>query len=242
MATQRAVPSTTQFNGFPQATFDFYKDVAKHNDGAWFQANRQRYLDDVIAPAQAFVAAATPKLQKLSPGVSSSPDYSGKGSIKKIHTDQRYIKGRAPLKTWLDVMFWEGPLAAKKDNSAFYLRLDMQTLGLAVGVKMFQRPVLQAYRAALADAKLGRELLGITQKVAKQGFEVKGSELKQYPRGFDSSVPWADLTLHDALYAWTSEPLPKEIHSAALVDHCVARWKAMAPLHSWLVHNVLARL
>ncbi len=41
---------------FTPALFAFLRDLAQHNDRAWFQANKQRYVDDVQEPALAFIA------------------------------------------------------------------------------------------------------------------------------------------------------------------------------------------
>src|SRR5687768_6534350 len=146
MATAKSAPAPAKFTGFPKVTIEFYKGVAKNNSREWFEKHRSEYMSDVIAPAQAFVNEAGLKLQKISPGVQFSQDYTGKGSIKKIHTDTRFQKDRAPLKPYLDIMFWEGPLAAKKDNSVFFLRIQPHGMGLVAGIKGFDKPTLQAYR------------------------------------------------------------------------------------------------
>jgi uncharacterized protein (TIGR02453 family) len=231
-----------KFSGFPKQAIEFYRGVEKNNTREFFEQHRAEYIEHVVTPARAFVNEMGPKLRNVSAGVSYSPDYTGKGSIKKIHTDSRFVKDRAPLKTYLDIMFWEGPLAAKKDNSVFFLRLSPQGLGLVTGAKGFDKLTLKAYRVALTDPKAARELQAILAKLEKQGYEVKGATLKQTPRGFDKTLPWADLALHEALFAAIDLPLPSELHSPKLMDLALKHWKAMAPLHIWLVQNVFSRL
>ena len=242
MTSAAKAVAPAKFTGFPKETIEFYKGVEKNNTREYFEKHRPEYIAHVIGPAQAFVSEMGPKLKQLSAGVAYSPDYTGKGSIKKIHTDSRFVKDRAPLKTYLDIMFWEGPLAAKKDNSVFFLRLSPQGLGLVTGGKGFDRPTLLAYRAALTDPKAAKELQAILARLEKQGYAIKGASLKQHPRGFDKTLPWADLALHEALFAVIDLPLPAELHSAKLLDVALKHWKAMAPLHIWLVKNVMARL
>ncbi len=242
MATVRAAESATKFTGFPKQTIEFYQNIARNNNREWFEAHRADFLAYAIAPAQAFVNEVGPKLRLISPGVNFSPNHNGKGSIKKIHQDPRFVKDRAPYKSWLDIMFWEGPIDAKKDNSIFFMRINPQQLILVAGIKEFQRPVVLAYRAALADSKAGKELQGIVAKLEKQGYEVKGRSLKQHPRGFDKTLPWADLALHEALYSVVDIPHPAELSSPKLVDFALKHWKAMLPLHRWLVGHVLPRL
>src|SRR5687768_9106281 len=106
IAAKAAAPA--KFTGFPKEALEFYRGVEKDNTREFFEKHRAEYIEHVIGPAQAFVSEMGPKLQQVSPGVAFNPDYSGKGSIKKIHTDTRFQQGRAPLKTYLDIMFWEG--------------------------------------------------------------------------------------------------------------------------------------
>jgi uncharacterized protein (TIGR02453 family) len=242
MATAKATAAPAKFTGFPKEALQFYKDIGKNNNREWFEAHRGDFMEHVIGPAQAFVNELGPQLRKISPGVQFSPDHSGKGSIKKIHQDPRFVKDRAPYKQWLDIMFWEGPIGAKKDNSVFFMRITPQMVGFVTGIKAFERPVVVAYREALADPKAGKELQGIVAKLEKQGYEVRGKSLKQHPRGFDKTLPWADLALHEALYGVIDLPVPAELHSAKLADLALKHWKAMLPLHRWLVDNVLPRL
>ena len=242
MASAAKAVAPAKFSGFPKEAIGFYKGVEKNNTREWFEKHRPEYIEHVVTPAQAFVNEMGPKLQQLSPGVSFSPDYTGKGSIKKIHTDTRFQKDRVPLKPYLDIMFWEGPLAAKKDNSVFFMRLSPQGLGLVTGGKGFDRPTLLAYREALADPQAAKGLQAILAKLEKQGYAIKGATLKQTPRGFDKTLPWAGLALHEALFAVIDLPLPVELHSAKLMDVALKHWKAMAPLHTWLVRNVYSRL
>ncbi|HES58221.1 MAG TPA: DUF2461 domain-containing protein [Firmicutes bacterium] len=236
MATAARQQDIGEFSGFPKATFEFFRGLEENNNQEWFEAHRDEYMEHYVAPAQAFVLAMGQRLKKLAPGVGADPDYNGKGSIKKIFTDRRFNPDRLPYKSWLALMFWEGPFAAKKDNSAFYLQLSRSELLLAVGVKGFNKQALKAYREAVADPKQAAKLSAAISKATKEkGVELKGEGLKQVPRGYDADYRYADLLRHDALYvACTGKP-PREVHSEKLLDYAYDRFKAMAPVHRWLV-------
>jgi uncharacterized protein (DUF2461 family) len=45
------------------ALFTFLRSLARNNDRDWFEANKQRYIDDVRDPLCAFVEAVGPKLR-----------------------------------------------------------------------------------------------------------------------------------------------------------------------------------
>ncbi|MCH7471419.1 DUF2461 domain-containing protein [bacterium] len=234
-AAAMAVPAG-QFAGFPKQAIKFYKDIAANNDQQWFEAHRQDYLDYVVAPAQAFVEEMGARLKGISPGINANPDPNGRGSIKKIHLDRRFNPSRAPHRTWLGIMFWEGPLKAKKDNTAYYLRLSPSELSLAVGIKQFQRPQLKAFRDSVVDKGHGAALLKAIKTVGGSGdYQLGGSHYKKQPQGYESEGEKAGLLLYNGLYYWTeSKGLPKEVYSAELLDYCFERFEDMSPVHQWL--------
>src|SRR5438876_378685 len=46
-------------------TFRFFSELARHNERAWFEAHKQRYLDDVRDPLLRFIEAFEPRLARL---------------------------------------------------------------------------------------------------------------------------------------------------------------------------------
>jgi uncharacterized protein (TIGR02453 family) len=223
------------FQGFGKGALTYFKDIAAHNNKEWFDDNRQRYLDEVIAPAQAFVLEMGARLKKIAPGIGFSTDYNGKGSIKKIQTDRRFNPERTPYKTWVEILFWEGPCEVKKENSGFYFRLAPDSLILAGGMKYFNKPVLKVYRETLADLKLGAAIAKAAAAVEKAGYQIEGSHFARPPAGTTAEHPHAALLLHDGLYCYEETKPPRELSSAGFADYCFERWKKMAPLHKALV-------
>ena len=60
---------TAMFTGFPDDAVRFLGDLRKHNDRAWFQKNRARYDEALVAPARAFVDALGERLGASVPGL-----------------------------------------------------------------------------------------------------------------------------------------------------------------------------
>lgn len=225
------------FSGFGKATLAFYRGIEANNNLEWFTAHRDEYIRAVVTPAQALVLALGPKLQKLSSGIGFHPDYNGKGSIKKIQTDRRFNPDRTPYKTWLDVMFWEGPAPVKKENPAFYVHLTSRELAIACGAMYFEKNALKAWREAVLDPKLGPELDSAVKKLtsAKGGYKIYAESLKQLPRGVDAAHPLAEYTKYESFCLVHEGAHPKELFSADFVDWCEARFKELLPLHKWLL-------
>lgn len=236
MPAAKAAPAVAPFTGFPQGAVQFFRDIAKHNTKEWYDAHAEHYKRDVIAPAQSFVTEMGARLRKLEPGIGFDIDPNGRGSIKKIQTDRRFNPGREPYKTFLAVMFWEGPLNVKKENSVLFMRLAPNGLDFVGGLKYFERPTLKAYREALARPGRAAELDKLATGLSKGGYSLLGGEgFKKLPAGVDSGSKHAHYFLHDALYAGVHLPLIPELHSAALLDVATAHFKALMPLHRWCV-------
>jgi uncharacterized protein (TIGR02453 family) len=236
------------FQGFPPSALDFYREVAAHNDAggkAWFEAHRDEFLTHVVTPAQAFIVALGERLRALRPGLGFDPDHTGRGSFKKIFTDQRFQKDRPPFKTYAQMIFWEGPLATKKANSTFVVHVDPQQVVVGAGLYYFDGKLVDDYRAAVADDQRGGALADVVGRLRAAGYELGEQTLRKVPRGFPADHPRAELLRHGALFAWqAAQPVPPELHDARFVEWCVERLAPAAPLHAWcvdLLRGVAAR-
>jgi len=236
MPAAKSAPAPAAFSGFPSGAVQFFRDVTKHNTKEWYDEHADDYKRDVIGPAQSFVTEIGPQLKKLSGGVSYDLDANGKGSIKKIQTDRRFNPDREPYKTYMELLFWEGPLKVKKENSGFYFRFDPQGVVFSAGLKYFDKPVQAGYRAAVLDPARGAALDKVLKTAQKAGYNVGGGgAFKQLPRGTDPDYKYAPYLLHEGLYAWQRVPLFPELHSAKLLDIALGHYKALAPVHKWCV-------
>jgi uncharacterized protein (TIGR02453 family) len=223
----------TAFSGFTRETVLFFRGLKRNNDRAWFERHRATYEQDVMAPARAFVVALGARLRTLAPRLIAVPKVNG--SIFRINRDTRFSLDPSPYKTNLGLYFWEGT-SSRMDASGFYVHVEPPELILGGGVYVIPAPLLGRYRKAVVDPRLGRDLGRIIADLAASGeLTVEGAHYKRVPAGFDASHPNAALLLHNGLYASWEGPLPEEFYSERLVDFCLARFAAMAPLHRWLV-------
>ena len=233
-APQIATPA--HFSGFPPETFEFYAALAQAQDKAWFEAHRADYMAHVIEPAQAFIEALGDRLQTERSAVGYSPNHTGRGSFKKIHTDQRFNKGRDPFKTYAQMIFWEGPLKTKKENSCFIVTLAPGKVSLGAGLKYMESATLKEYRRQAGDERRGGQLRAAVEGARSAGCHVGDAHYKRVPRGFDPAHVNADLLRHNALYAWAeAAPPPDVVHGPGFVDWCVDGFEAMNPVHDWCV-------
>jgi uncharacterized protein (TIGR02453 family) len=225
------------FGGFPREAVAFYRDLARHNDRAWFEAHKQQYREQVLRPAQEFVLALGARLRTIAPGVVVDTGTDGAGSIFRIYRDTRFSSDKSPYKTYLGIFFWEGA-GKKMESSGFYFHLEPPRLMLAAGI--YLPALLPPYRQALQDEKMGPALLQAIEQVTAGGcYQVGGRHYKKVPRGFSPrSEAQAGLLLHNGLYASVEGPIPTELFTPACVDYCFERCREMAPIHRWVVEMV----
>jgi uncharacterized protein (TIGR02453 family) len=226
-----------RFEGFPRAAIKFLKELDQNNSREWFDAHRSVYEDSIAAPSKAFVVAAGERLAKIAPGVQAEPRVNG--SIFRINRDTRFSADKRPYKANVGIFFWEGS-RPKMECSGFYFHLEPDALMLGVGLYMFPRDLIDAYRAAVVDAKLGPALRKAVETVGpglvgKAGCGMAIDRYARVPKGYPADHPNAEYLKLKGLHAGCEEKLPAALHSAAIVDFAVERWSRLAPLHRWLV-------
>src|SRR5262245_55284310 len=113
--------------------FRFLKDLRTNNRREWFNANKDRYEDELKRPLIAFIAAFGGPLKKVAPSYTSDPRPVG-GSMFRIYRDTRFSKDKTPYKTHASAHFQH--VKAGKDVHApgFYLHLEPGTVYMGAGL------------------------------------------------------------------------------------------------------------
>ena len=223
----------TDFNGFPEAGISFLQGLQENNNKAWFEAHRTEYEEHLLEPARAFASEMADRLSALT----GEPV---EGKLFRIYRDVRFSKDKRPYKNHIGVAFGEAG-REKRETPGFYFHLEPPTVMLGGGLHEFPKDYLEAYREVLADPVRAATARGLTETLARDGYELWGKTYKRVPKGFDAADPSADLLLHGGLFAGITEPIPAEVHSSALLDHCEKHLKPVVPLVTWLEGVTAAR-
>jgi uncharacterized protein (TIGR02453 family) len=220
------------FDGFPDGTFQFLKDIGAHNDRAWFAEHRNEYERYFLEPALSFIGALGPRLRALDPDVHFEPRVNG--SLLRIQRDIRFSNDKRPYKEHLDVWAWRGEDKGW-DAGGYFFRLFHDRLLLGAGLHQFVKDKLDRYRQAVLDAEAGPALEATLERLRASGpFDIGGATRKTVPRGFESRHPRSALLLYEGLHAAIEGPVPPEARSSSLVDYCLHRYRDLVPLNSWL--------
>jgi len=174
---------------FTKETFAFLRDLAKNNDREWFQENRPRYEQWVLAPSVRFIMDFGRRLQWISPQFRADPRLVG-GSLFRIYRDTRFAKDKSPYKTHIGIQF-RHEKGTDAYTPGFYLHIEPGNVFAGLGVWHPGAPALHAIRqamvahperwsAAVGDARFAKRL------------ELAGDRLSRPPRGFDPEHPLID--------------------------------------------------
>jgi uncharacterized protein (TIGR02453 family) len=163
--------------------FRFFTQLRRHNDRDWFNANKQRYLDEVRDPLLTFVEMIGPRLRAVSPEIVADSRPVG-GSLFRIYRDTRFSKDKSPYKTHAGIHFRH---RAGKDVHApgFYLHLEPGQVFMAGGIWHPDSPALKAIREAIDEDPAA-------WKRAKRIGLDDGEALVRVPRGFDPEHPMVE--------------------------------------------------
>ena len=230
---------------FTPALFDFFRELREHNEKPWFEANRDRYEDDVLEPCKAFVLAFRPYLREISPHFQAEPRIRG-GSLFRIHANLRFNPGGPPYKEQTGIQFRH---VGGEDVHApgFYLHLEPGgepgsgpggSGGCFVGLGIWRpdRGTLTTLRDAMVDdpdawraAAHGRAF--------REVFELGGESLQRGPVGFDRDHPLIDDIKRKDLVAM-AHLSEDEVVADGFVEGFAERCRAGAPFVAWLCRTV----
>ncbi|MAQ14927.1 MAG: TIGR02453 family protein [Sandaracinus sp.] len=182
---KKATDEGTDFEKLGPGCRRFLKELAEHNERAWFKANQDRYEALVREPARAFVRAMEPVLADLSEHLVADDRKVG-GSIMRVHRDTRFGKDKTPYKTNLGIQFRHED---GKDVHApgCYLHVAPDECFLGMGMWRPDAKSLRAIREKItAEPERWEAIVGAIEAA---GWRRGGESLKRAPKGFDADHP-----------------------------------------------------
>ncbi len=165
------------------STFRFLRELAQNNNREWFNANKDRYIEEVRDPLLGFVEAFDAKLEKISSSMVADPRSNG-GSLFRIYRDTRFSKNKSPYKIYAGMTFRH---VDGRDVPApgFYLHLEPGRVFTAAGMWHAPTDALKEVRDAIVEhpERWKRATRGRMRSLDE------GDRLKRAPRGFDPEHP-----------------------------------------------------
>ncbi|MCO7240901.1 DUF2461 domain-containing protein [Aeromicrobium sp. CnD17-E] len=206
------------FAGFPVAALDFYDDLEVDNTKTFWEEHRHVYDEAVKAPMVALTAALE--------------DEFGPAKIFRPYRDVRFAKDKTPYKTH------QGAFVAVAPSTGYYVQVGAP--GVRTGVGFYQAPParLASFREAVDHETFGVGLQRILGRLERQGWTVGGDAVKTAPRGWSADHPRIDLLRHRSLTLGRDHGFEPYVHTAELLDHVRADWRAGKPFIDWILTHV----
>jgi uncharacterized protein (TIGR02453 family) len=227
-----------EFKGFSEKTLPFLELIRKNNSKEWFEAHRSEYEEYILEPSRAFVEEFGEHLMALEPTINFSPKINK--SLFRIYRDTRRMGAiKVPLKHRIGVIFWQGS-GSRMQTSSFYLHFSPDELFVAVGVRWFEKPMLDAFREYILDDNRRANLASVLESLNAKGYKTIEKGYKRYPRGFSAQMSDADLSLYKGMATYKVLE-PKLIEDGdKLIETLYKIYEEMLPLQQ-LVYEISLR-
>ncbi len=156
---------TTAKPVFTKDTFEFFRDLGKHNKLVWMDANRERYKETVVQPFRRL-------LEELSPAVLDLDerfDVSGRSgaNFSRINRDIRFAKDKTLYKTQMYLKF-SMHAQGNRENGQVYVGLSTETV--TAGFRIYSGPKRKESTLALiAEPRMAANPKWVAQQKKRLG-------------------------------------------------------------------------
>ena len=214
------------FQGFTDETVDFMWGIRFNNERAWFEANKQTYLDHLYRPMKELGDEVYDHIS------GQLKDYGLIGKVSRIYRDARRLHGRGPYKDhlWLSV---EQPGDLWTARPCFWFELTPESWSYGMGYYM-AKPLTMAKLRARMERDPG-EMLKLTRALNRQQeFALNGEEYKKPKSGVPDPVlePWFRKKNFSIVH---EEPLTEELFSRGIAERLKAGYDFLLPYYRYFV-------
>ncbi len=226
------------FQGFSKKGLEFFQELELNNNKPWFEAHKSTYETEILNVNRAFVEEMGEHLECLVPTIKAIPKVNQ--SLFRIFRDTRFSKDKTPFKTHTAIFFWQGK-GKRMQSSAFYLHYAPEGAFIASGLWGFDKEMLAAYRAFIADDARREALAAILEKLQGLGYELPEPRYKRMPKSFDPQMSHPQLALFDGMYVFKRRKAEGSFFTPAIIDELFEMYEQMLPLQQWVYEMTLTK-
>jgi uncharacterized protein (TIGR02453 family) len=210
--TRKSIPE--RFDGFPRGAFEFFEQLAGHNNRDWFRAHQEVYERECREPMKLLVAELATNLAK--------------SKILRVNRDVRFSRDKSPYRTYI---------AAGFDGN--YIMISKSGLYVGAGIYKPEPDTLRRMRIAIDDDASGKSLQKIVATLRGKGYNVDShAKVASAPRGYSADHPRIDmLRMKDIFAGKTFEPAPW-LSTRQALQRVKEVIRDVRPLVDWLKVNL----
>ena len=173
---------------FRPEALKFLRNLARHNDRAWFQPRKAEFEAELKDPMLAVLRTVTDAMLDFAPQHVRPAEK----SLFRIYRDTRFSSDKRPYKTHI-AAWWAHQGLEKTSGAGYYFHVSAKEVVVAAGAYMPEKEQLAAIRHWLLDhhAEFSKLLHGKKVRAAMSEFD--GNPLTRPPKGFPAEHPGMDL-------------------------------------------------
>jgi uncharacterized protein (TIGR02453 family) len=214
-----------RFAGFSPQALRFLRDLKKNNDRVWFQAHKEIYDRELLAPLQALTAGLASALRKAKIPIDADP----RRAVFRIYRDVRFSRDKSPYKTNLGTYLpYQGIRSAP---GGLYVHVAPKESFVATGFYQMEKDQLFRWRTAMAAEP--KRFAGVLRALERNAVAIgeHGDALKRMPRGFEDQGASSIARYFRAASFMVSEELSdNDVMDEALIGRCVGLVEKSKPL------------
>lgn len=200
----------TRFEGFPNEAFDFFAQLALHNERAWLQEHKDVYEFACRAPMLLLITELGGDIAK--------------SHLTRINRDIRFSRDKSPYRTYI--------ATGVKGN---YIHLSATGVYVGTGLYKPEPKVLARFRDAIDDKTSGPRLEKIVKAIRAKGYEVETHErLKSVPRGYAPDHPRIELLRMKDIFGGKTFPREPWLSTRKALERIKKTIDDILPLRDWV--------
>lgn len=209
-------------------TLSFLKDLAKNNNKAWFDANRNRY--DVVRAH--FVEIVEETIGELAKYDRNFKGITAKDCVFGLNNDVRFSKDKSPYKLSFSAFIAKGGRKSIYPGYYFHIQPGNQT---TIGGGMYLPEPNQLLKIRKEINTNGKKLDKIISapKFKKLFPKIEGDHLVNVPKGFIPEHKYAHL-LKQKSFIVMHKVSDKDVHTGKFMDSLCNGFDTMMPFNKFL--------
>lgn len=216
---------------FDKDFLDFFIELAPNNNKDWFDANRDRYENNVREPFKKFVSHLIDVMSKDLPELK---ELEPKDCIFRINRDIRFSKDKTPYKLMVSALITPGGKKKRaEDSRGVYFELGPEHVRVYGGIYEVDTEGLYAIREGMANDLGTFKMLYTDSDFIKVYGSIRGERNKVIPKEFKEAGEEEPMLYNKQWYFFTQFE-PEMVFSDDLDKVIVQCHKAALPLKNYL--------
>jgi uncharacterized protein (TIGR02453 family) len=210
-----------------KTTMDFLSKLARNNNRAWFQKNRELYeqsRENVLAATHILIG----EIAKFDPSVIGVDE---KDCLFRIYRDARFSRDKSPYKTNFGAFIKSG--GRSSPGAGYYFHVEPGASITAGGIYMPPAPELLKIRTAIAKHTAEFETIVGDRKFIRRFGGLAEERLKTAPKGFPKDHP-AIEHLKWKHYIVVRSYADTSVLSTRHLGNCIEDYMIAAPLNEFI--------